>query len=118
MGFPEDYFSEMNDETLLFKIDNIIKRFFNSLDSFDNKVPKELKKISRAYRVIKHKGNKNYLCNYDKYDTIRKKRNYLVFRGKIDSEVEQTDKDLNRLFIKFKTKQIRSVEKDIGYKYF
>lgn len=112
------YFSEMNDESLLFKIDNIINRFFLSLDSFVNRPPNELKRISRAFRAIKHENNKNYLCNFDNYDTIRKKRNYLIFRGKIDSEVYYSDRDINNLFEIFKTKQIRNLEKDIGYKYF
>lgn len=112
------YFSEMNDEALLFKLDNIINRFFISLDSFNNEAPKELKRLSRTYRVIKHKGNKNYLCNYDNYDSIRRKRNYLIFRGKIDPEINYTDEDINRLFLKFKTNQIKNLEKDIGYKYF
>lgn len=111
------YFSEMNDESLLFKIDKIIANFFVTLEIFDLRAPKNLKRISRAYKVIKHKGNKNYISNYDDYDSIRKKRNYLIFRGKIDPDLIYTDSLVESLFEKFRTKQIKKIEKDIGYSY-
>jgi len=111
------YFSEMTDENLLFKMDKIITRFFLPLDAFENKAPNSLKRLYRAYKVIKHKGNKNYLCNYDNFDSIRHKRNYLIFRGKIDPETEHSDISIELLFEKFRIKQIKKVERDIGYRY-
>ena len=111
------YFSEMNDESLMFKIDKIISNFFHDLPSFDFKTPKSLKKMSRTYRVIKHNGSKNYLCNYDNFDSIRRKRNFLIFRGRIDPDVEYSDNAIENLFEKYKKKRISKIEKDLGYKY-
>jgi retron-type reverse transcriptase len=111
------YFSEMTDEGLLFKIDNIIRGFFSKLVPFEGKPPMELKKLSRTFKVIKHKGSKRYLCNYDNYNSVRRKRNFLIFRGKIDPDIEYSDSEIDILFQKYKKKQISKVEKDIGYNY-
>lgn len=111
------YFSEMNDESLLFKIDNIVNSFFLTLHSFDYRAPKKLKKLSRTFRVIKHNGSKSYLCNYDDFDSIRRKRNFLIFRGKIDPDFNHKDSEIDFLFHKYKSRQIKKVEKDLGYKY-
>lgn len=112
------YFSEITDETLLFKLDKIIAKFFKPLDLFDNKAPKSLKKVSRAFKTIKYGNNKNYICSFDKYDTFLSKRNYLILRGKIDPTIEYTDSQILNLFEKFKLQQIQSVEECIGYNYF
>ncbi len=67
------YFSEMNDLSLLFKLDKIISSFFESLPSFDHEAPSELKKLVRAWHSIVH-NDYTYLSNYDEIDTVRKKR--------------------------------------------
>ncbi len=111
------YFSEMTDEKLLHRIDKIISKLFNSIEQFNYERPQDLKKISRAYKVIKYQRNKNYIANYDKYDTVRRKREYLTFRGKIDPETNYPDADIERLFERFRKKQIEKIENDIGYNY-
>jgi len=111
------YFSEMDNDSLLFKIDKIINKFFKDLKPFDYKRPDTLKKMSRAFKVIKYNGSKNYLCNYDNYSSIRQKRNFLIFRGKIDPETEYSDERIENIFEKYKRKQISKIENDIGYKY-
>lgn len=111
------YFSEMNDETLLYRLDNIIAGFFSKITFFENRVPSNLKKISRAFKAIKYKTQRNYICNYDDYSSIRRKRNFLIFRGKIDPDIEYSDDRIEKLFERFRRKQIRNVEKDIGYSY-
>lgn len=111
------YFSEMTDESLLFRIDKIIASFFSKIDFFDNTPPDSLKKMSRALKVIKHSGNKNYIYNYDKFDTIRRKRNFLSFRGEIDPSTNYIDEQINSIFERYRNKQIKNVEKDIGYRY-
>lgn len=112
------YFSEITDEALLFKIDKIISGFFKTLDIFENKAPKSLKRLSRTFKIIKHRNNINYICNFDNYKTFRTKRRYLIYRGKIDSELNYSDKEINDFFERFKKQQIKTVEKSIGSKYF
>ncbi|WMN07798.1 reverse transcriptase domain-containing protein [Marivirga arenosa] len=111
------YFSEMTDESLLHRIDKIISRFFHSLEQFDNTRPPSLKKISRAYKVIKFQRNKNYIANYDNFDTVRRKREYLTFRGKIDPEANYTDAQIEDYFERFRKRQLEKVENDTGYNY-
>lgn len=109
------YFSEINDLSLLFKIDKIINSFFNALDLFGNKPPSNLKRLVKTYYSIKYKTNHSYINNYDDFNTIRKKRSYLVFRGAIDPEVNKTDLEINYLFERFKNKKLKVLEKDLGY---
>ncbi len=111
------YFSEMTDEKLLHRIDKIISILFNSIEQFNHERPLNLKKISRAYKVIKYQKNKNYIANFDKYDTVRRKRKYLIFRGKIDPETSYSNTEIEKLFERFRKKQIETVENDIGYNY-
>jgi RNA-directed DNA polymerase len=112
------YFSEINDLSLLFKLDKIIQSFFSKLDAFDNKSPSNLKKLTRAYHVMKFDLNKNYICNYDKYDTVRRKRSFLISRGAISPTISYTDMEIGRLFTRYTLKQIKYIEKDVGYRYF
>lgn len=111
------YFSEINDLDLLFKIDKIISSFFLNIDAFGNKRPNELKKLVRAYYSITSK-KLNYISNYDKLDTIRKKRNFLVFRGQISSTKKYSNEDIDRHFNRYQNKQIRKNEQGLGYTYF
>ena len=111
------YFSEMTDLSLLFKIDKIISGFFTSIDTFDNTVPDNLKTLVRTFHLIKHRTKNNYIANYDLYDTIRKKRSFLEFRGFIDPENEYPDWQIENFFTKYRNKQIKHVEQDIGYAY-
>ncbi|MFM9403722.1 reverse transcriptase domain-containing protein [Myroides odoratimimus] len=111
------YFSEINDLDLLFKIDKVIVSFFLNIEAFDNKPPKELKRLVRTYYSITSK-NLNYICNHDELDTIIKKRSFLVFRGQISSTKEYTDKEINSYFYRYQNKQIKNNEKGIGYTYF
>ncbi|MEJ4087226.1 reverse transcriptase domain-containing protein [Galbibacter orientalis] len=109
------YFAEMNDKSLLFKLDKIIDVFFKELKAFDNKSPKELKKLVRSYHVIRFDSNKSYLANYDDINTIKKKRTFLVFRGQINSEIPYTSSEIEDIFERFTKKRINKLEKDLGY---
>jgi retron-type reverse transcriptase len=111
------YFSEISDIDLLFKLDKIITNFFLSLQMFDNKRPINLKKLVRSYYAIVYK-QKNYISNYDNLDTIRKKRNFLVFRGQISSIKDYTNEEIENQFKKYQDKQINKIEQGLGYTYF
>ena len=104
-------------KVLLFRIDHIISGFFNSIQQFNCTRPFELKKISRAYKVIKFQQNKSYIANYDRFDTFVSKRRHLIFRGIIDPAINYSDSQIEHYFEKFKKRQIERVEQDIGYNY-
>jgi len=111
------YFSEITDLSLLFKIDRIIDSFFYSLDSFNNTSPVELKRLVRDFYSIKFGTNSGYINNYNDYNTIRKKLKFLQFRGAIDPNVNKADIEIEYLFERFKKKNLKGLEQDIGYKY-
>lgn len=109
------YFIEINDLTLLYRIDNIIRNQFTSIEAFDNKPPSELKSIVKAYFDIKYKNGNNYVHNYNAYETIAEKRQFLVSRGRLNPEGAYTREQIERAFEKYKNKRINILDKDIGY---
>lgn len=111
------YFSEITDINLLFRLDKIISAFFKDIDAFDNTIPPQLKKLIRTYYCIKHKKF-NYIANFDLYDSVRKKRDFLLFRGRISRDLNYTDEQINLKFENYQQNRIYKLEKDLGYKYF
>ncbi len=109
------YFIEIDDLSLLYKIDSIICGFFSNINSFDNKPPKNLKSIVKAYFDIKYNKSAKYIHNYNNYSTINEKRNFLVYRGKINPASEYSEVQIVRLFNKYRSQRISILEKDIGY---
>jgi RNA-directed DNA polymerase len=111
------YFSEMSDLSLLFKLDKIIQNFFLN-EKYFKTTPNNLKKLVRTYYVISYDKNKNYISNYDNYNSIKRKRDFLTFRGKLNPEIHYKDEEIKKMFEKYQNKQLQNVEKDIGYNYF
>lgn len=111
------YFSEMSNLSLLFKLDKIIQNFFLKENHFKT-IPKNLKKLVRTYYVISYDKNKNYISNYDNYNSIKRKRDFLTFRGKLNPDTHYEDEEIKKMFEKYQNKQLQNVEKDIGYNYF
>ncbi|GAF05987.1 hypothetical protein [Saccharicrinis fermentans] len=109
------YFIEIDDLTLLYRIDTIIRNQFKNLDDFDNKPPKELKSIVKAYFDIKFKNGNNYVHNYNDYETVAEKRRFLVSRGKLNPTGAYTKEQIERAFERYKNKRISILDKDIGY---
>lgn len=111
------YYSEINDLQLLFRLDKIISKLFSTLEIFDNKAPVNLKKLSRTLYCIKHNSNKNYISDYDKINTFKKKRDFLAYRGIISSMKHYEEEYIELMFEKHLNKQISKAQKDQGYKY-
>lgn len=111
------YFSQMTDISLLFKLDKIINGFFLN-DAYFDIIPVGFKRLVRTFYVISFDKKMNYISNYDNYDSIKRKRDFLVHRGKIDPNILYDDGKIINLFNKYEKKQLQNVEKDIGYSYF
>ncbi len=109
------YFIEIDDLTLLYRIDDIIRNQFKSLDDFGKRPPKELKSIVKAYFNIKYKNGKKYIHNYNHYETTAQKRKFLVSRGKLNPSGAYSKEQIERAFEKYKNKRISILDKDIGY---
>lgn len=114
------FFSAMNDLSLLFKLDKIINSFFKQEETFEFSPPSSLKRLVKAFYIISYpkESNKGYINNYDDNDTVKKKFDYLSFRGRIDPNVEYTEGEIVKLYNEFVKKKISSLKKDISYRYF
>lgn len=108
------YFSSINDSVILHKMDSIM------LNAIKRMLPKEvaqkikIKKYIRAYYEIKNRPKAGYIENYDIYDTLLKKIDYLRNRGYIDSTKDYFEEEINYIFITVRERNLSSMQKDIG----
>jgi len=109
------YFIEIDDVSILYRIDNIIKSFFSGISSFENKPPAKLKSIVKTYFDIKYNKAAKYVHNYNRYTNIKEKHDFLVQRGKLNPSIEYSKVQIERIFEKYKNKRISILERDIGY---
>ena len=59
-----------------------------------------------------------YIVDYDKVATILQKRQFLLLRGRINATTIYTDEQLEEIFEKYKNKNLKELEEEVGYKYF
>lgn len=111
------YFVEMDDKSLLFKLDNVIERMIIDSKVFKSR-PNNLKKLVRSFFEIKYNNGGNYIVDYDKVVTIIQKRQFLLLRGRINATRIYTDEQLEEIFEKYKNKNLKELEEEVGYKYF
>jgi hypothetical protein len=108
------YFSAMNDMSILYKLNVILKsaltRIFPS--NFLSKV--EIKNFVKAYYAIKNDPKSGYIEDYDNYDTMLKKREYLGFRGYIDRTKRYTDDEIEYKFNTIRERNLLKMQRDIG----
>lgn len=108
------YFLEITDMSLLHKLDGIIVNFFKRLYEFNMLPPIELKKLSKSFYKAKYDPRGGYIHNYDKYETIAEKMNYLANRGYINPDKYYKKEDIEIIFNRVKRKRLTDLELDIG----
>lgn len=108
------YYSNINDLSLLHKIDFIAKEMFSRLSDFDRQPPTELKKISRSYYEIKFNPQGGYIRNYDKIETLKQKTEFLVSRGRISPDERLTRDQIEERFERYKAKILSRMQADEG----
>lgn len=106
------YFSEITDLELLSKLDSTIGSFFSRLDDFDNKPPKELKRLVRTYYEMRYSPQKGYINNYDSFDSNEKKLAFLNERGRLDPSRSYSEDEINEIFLYYKNKNLSDLEPD------
>ncbi len=113
------YFQEMNDLSLLYKMDAIIKdKFCKRITNIHGlkPLPEAIKTLAKAYYATKYHPLNGYVHNYDNYDTIPKKLEYLKNRGIIPPGEETTfsPEDIERLFNINRRRRLADLDSDIG----
>jgi retron-type reverse transcriptase len=106
------YFNAINDISVLYMIDNIIANFFKRLNDFERVPPPNLKKISRAFYEAKHTPKRGYIHNYNSYETVKQKREFLEERGLLEPNKKYSDEEISDLYENEKRKSLSELEKD------
>ena len=113
------YFLETDDLKILHTIDLIIRdKFCKRLKRNPGSVPisEAIKKLSKAYYHARYHLQSGYIHNYDKYDTMPKKLDYLKLWGFIKQDEESTysEEDIERLFKRARNKRLSDLASDVG----
>ncbi|KJZ12000.1 hypothetical protein TW85_16415 [Marinomonas sp. S3726] len=110
------YFLEINDFSLLYKIDFIIRDLFKRLKVFDFTPPSELKSLVKSYFEAKNSPYSGYIHNYNIYNTNEEKLSYLIKMGYIveKSNKSYTPEQIDKLFNQVKGKSLVNLEADLG----
>jgi hypothetical protein len=74
----------------------------------------KLKSYVKAYHEIKRNPMSKYIDNYDDYDTINKRYDYLRFRGHIDDKKEYSKEDIDYIFSIVREKNLSRMQRDLG----
>lgn len=108
------YFIEITDMKLLHEIDSIIRKQFSKIGL--NAYLPRLKRLTRAYHEATHNTHGNYIHNYNKYESLQDKINYLITMGTIDPDSTQaySQAHIERLFDIKKSKNLLQLDVDLG----
>ncbi len=106
------YYSEINDLSVLHRIDRCINRFFKRVKDFPQGSPSSIKKLSRAFYESKHSPDSGYIHDYKRYKTVQEKRDYLISKGQIEKKKEYTPKQIEVLFVECQYREISELEND------
>lgn len=111
------YFSQINDLTLLHKLDDAIAGMFSRLPEFGGTVPAGLKQLKRAYHEIKYKPLGGYISNYDLIESPAQMLTFLVERGRVADDELLTDAQIVERFEKYRKKTLATMHADEGALY-
>jgi RNA-directed DNA polymerase len=108
------YFSQINDLSLLHKLDNTISHMFRRLVEFGKKAPSELKTFSRSYFEMKFNPSGGYIRDYDAISTRAEKLAFLEERGRIAPEEELTDLQISARVDSYRRRILSEMHRDEG----
>lgn len=111
------YFSEINDLSLLYRLDRAIATMFRRLPDFDRQAPKGLKKLSRAIYEIKFNPEGGYVHNYDRIATAVQKLQFLVARGRVGDDEQLTEDQIEDRFARYRHNSLAQMYADEGVVY-
>lgn len=111
------YFSEINDLTLLYRLDSIVAQMFERMPDFDYAPPLTLKRFVRAYYEMKYTPRRGYVRDYDEISTRAEKLFFLQKRGRISPDEMLTDDQINMRFETYKNSLLSKMLADEGIIY-
>lgn len=111
------YFNQINDLTLLARMDLVISRMFGRLPEFSGKAPKELKTLHRSYYEMKYRATGGYVHNYDLILDRTQKLVFLVERGRIGPREQLTDDEIAQRYEVYRARVLKEMNADEGVVY-
>ncbi len=102
------FFSQINDETLLFKLDVYVKKMFGKFNVTYDK-PKVKRFVRTHFEILKNRTNSNYIPNFTELSVEEKKQ---ILYDTFDIELYDP-KRIEEVFDSIINKSIREMEKDI-----
>lgn len=109
------YFIEIEDLSLLYRMDAIILKLIQNIKFIEHKHIIQIKSIVKSYFDIKYNNGKKYIHNYNQYITTKDKRNFLIHRGKLNPKQAYTKGQINRAFTLYRMRRLTMLDKDTGY---
>jgi len=106
------YFSQINDLSLLHKLDDAVSQMFRRMTDFDRKAPDGLKKFRRAYFEMKFNPSGGYVRDYDKIVTRTEKLTFLLERGRVSPTDTLTDDQINARFDSYRRRVLSQMHAD------
>jgi hypothetical protein len=108
------YFTEINDLSLLYKLDHIVRDLWQRF--IGQTVPPGLKRFARTYHEARFNQLGGYIHNYDRYDTLGAKLDFLVSRGYLDpkSRAQYTPDQVDQMFRRARYRNLVRLEADVG----
>ena len=106
------YYSEINDLSVLHRIDRCISRFFKRIKDFPEGPPSNIKRLSRAFYESKYSPDNGYIHDYTIYRTVQKKQSYLLSKGEISKKKDYTPEQIEALFTNCVYRETSELEND------
>ena len=111
------YFSQINDLTLLHKLDSMVVSLFARLPDFGRKPPSTLKTFARSYYEMKFNPTGGYVKNYDVILTRTDKLSFLLERGLVGPEELLTDEQIDERYERYRKRVLSEMHADEGVLY-
>lgn len=110
------YFSEINDQHLLYSLDHELQRIVLQIEELQGKLPAELKRLVRAFHEVRFSPERGYIHNYNTLSSIVDRLSFLVRRGRVDPEQSErmTEAEINEMFETYRQEQLSKFERDVG----
>ena len=111
------YFNQISDLSLLHRLDGAIEGMFVRMNEFENKAPKGLKKLRRAYYEMKFSPQGGYIRDYDRITTRAEMLTFLIERGRVADNTELTDVEIRDKYHKYVSHILAAMHADEGTVY-
>jgi RNA-directed DNA polymerase len=111
------YYSQINDLSLLRRLDSAVAGMFRRLPTFNRTAPAELKRFSRAYFEMRFSPADGYVRNYDAISTRAEKLQFLLQRGRVNPSEALTDEQITARFDSYRRYILSQMHADEQFVY-